>query len=247
MQYNVGKCGVMHIGHSNRGHQYEMNGQHLNETKLEKDLGVYVHQSLKPSQHIAAAVQKANQVLGMIKRNITNKSTSVITKLYKELVRPHLEYGVQAWSPWLKKDIDKLEAVQRRASRMIPEIKGLTYEERLGKMGLTTLATRRYRGDMLEVFKLVKGLEGIEAEELFTYNTSTYTTRGHTHKLEIGHSRLDVRKKFFTRRVLGPWNRLPPHVVSPSTTDGFKRTNDRHIMKTVINGGATEGYPPTRP
>ena len=88
----------------------------------------------------------ASKVLGMIRRNITYKEKSLIIPLYKAIVRPHLEYCIQAWNPHLRKDVDMLEKIQRRATKLIPELSDLTYEERLKECGLTTLETRRLGG-----------------------------------------------------------------------------------------------------
>ena len=86
---------------------------------------------------------------------ITYKEKSLIIPLYKAIVRPHLEYCIQAWSPYLRKDIYMLEKIQRRATKLIPGLRDLTYEERLKECGLTTLETRRLRGDQIEVFKIL--------------------------------------------------------------------------------------------
>ena len=88
-----------------------------------------------------------NQVLGMIRINITFKEKCLIILLYKAIVRPHLEYCIQAWNPTnLRKDVDMLEKIQRRATKLIPGLRDLTYDERLNECGLTTLETRRLRG-----------------------------------------------------------------------------------------------------
>jgi ribonuclease P/MRP protein subunit RPP40 len=97
----------------------------------EKDLGIIVDKSGKSTEQCILAVKKANCVLGMIKRNIKFKSKKVIVKLYKSLVRPRLEYCVQAWSPHLRKDIDRIERVQRRATKMIEGLGDVSYEDRL--------------------------------------------------------------------------------------------------------------------
>jgi ribonuclease P/MRP protein subunit RPP40 len=126
--------------------------------------------------------KKANRVLGMIKRTFTNKSKYIMLRLYKSLVRPHLEYCVQTWSPYYQKDIDLLEKVQRRFTRMIPELSHLTYEQRLSALNLTSLETRRLRGDLIETFKIITGKEMVDRNYFFKIREST-TTRGHEFKL----------------------------------------------------------------
>ena len=98
---------------------------------------------MKVSEQCGIAASKGNQILGLIKRTITYKEKHLIVLLYKAIVRPHLEYCIQAWRPFRKKDIDKLERIQRRATKMIPELRDLSYESRLLQCGLTTLETRR--------------------------------------------------------------------------------------------------------
>ena len=107
---------------------------------------------MKLSEQCGIAASKGNQVLGLIRRSITYKGKKLIIPLYKAIVRPHLEYCIQTWRPYRKKDIDTLERIQRRATKMIPELRDLSYEERLKECGLTTLETRRLRGDQIEVF-----------------------------------------------------------------------------------------------
>ena len=115
----------------------------LDETMLEKDIGVIVSADLEVSEQCGIAARKGNQLLGMIRRNVTYRDKKLIMPLYKSIVRPHLEYCIQAWRPYLRKDIDKLEKVQRRTTRLIPELRQCAYEERLKRCKLTTLQTRR--------------------------------------------------------------------------------------------------------
>ena len=102
--------------------------------------------NVKVSEQCRIAASKGNQVLGMIRRNITHKENSLIVPLYKAIVRPHLEYCIQACNPYLRKNIDMLEKIQRRATKLILGLRGLSYKERLKECGLTTLETRRLRG-----------------------------------------------------------------------------------------------------
>ena len=139
MKFNVEKCKVMHLGNKNLNLDYCMEGRILEKVKEEKDLGIIISENFKVHGQCVKAAKKGNQVLGLIKRTITCKNKEIIIKLYKALVRPHLEYCGQAWRPHLRGDINMLEKVQRRATRMIEGCKGKEYNERLKIAGLTTL------------------------------------------------------------------------------------------------------------
>ena len=111
----------------------------------------------KPLVSVSNA-NEANKRLGMIHRNFKCKAKKVILPLYKSIVRPHLDYCVQAWRPHYRKDVNKLEKVQRRATKMVEGLEGYSYEDRLRILGLTTLETRFLRADLIEVFKILRGL-----------------------------------------------------------------------------------------
>ena len=112
-----------------------------------------VHQSLRPSLQCARAAKKANGVLGQLCKGVGYRNKEVFTGLYLTYVRPHLEYAIQAWSPWTAGDKEVLEAVQRRAVRAVTNLKGRTYEERLRELQLDTLEERRKRGDLLQAYR----------------------------------------------------------------------------------------------
>ena len=122
MLFNVGKCKYLHTGPGKTVMNYEMGGNILSKTGKEKDLGVTMNANMKVSEQCRIAASKGNQVLGMIRRNITYKENSLIVPLYKAIVRPHLEHCIQEWSPYLWKDIDKVEKIQGRATKLIPEL-----------------------------------------------------------------------------------------------------------------------------
>ena len=167
MLFNFGKCKYLHTGPGNTGMNCEMGGTILSKTVKEKYLGVSMNANMKVSEQCRIAASKGNQVLGMIRRNITYKEKSLIVSLFKAIVRPHLENCIQAWSPYLRKDIDMIEQIQRRATKLIPGLRDLRYEERLKECGLTTLEPRRLRGDQIEVFKILNGYDNIDSNLFF--------------------------------------------------------------------------------
>jgi hypothetical protein len=229
MKFNTDKCKVMHIGANNLQEEYFMDGKQLEKISEEKDLGVIVSSNFKVSNQCIKAAKKGNQILGLIRRTITCRSKEIIVRLYKSLVRPHLEYCIQAWRPHLVKDTEVLEKVQRRATRMIRECTGKTYDERLTMVGLTTLECRRVRADLLEVFKILKGYEGVEEQLFFSRHISN--TRGHTMKLHKDRVNRDVLKYSFANRVIEQWNRLPEEVVSANGINTFKNKLDKYLKK----------------
>ena len=123
MLFNFGKCKCLHTGHGNLNVNYKMGDTVLGTTVKEKDLGVTISADMKVSEQCGIAASKSNQILGLIRRNITYKGKKLIIPLYKAIVRPHLEYCIQAWRPYRKKDIDTLERIQRRATKMILELR----------------------------------------------------------------------------------------------------------------------------
>ena len=163
---------------------------------------------MKVSEQCGIAARQGNHILGLIRRNIAYRDKRLIIPLYKSLARHHLEYCIQAWRPHMRKYINKLERVQRRATRLISEISQLSYEERIQQCILTTLETRRIRGDQIEVFKIMQGYEGLNKDMFFKIKNNS-RTRGHSLASVKCHSRLDIRKYTFSLRVVNDWNRLP--------------------------------------
>ena len=122
LTFNQNKCKVIHIGKSNPRNAYDLGGTLLQETEKEKDLGVLVTKDLKAGDQVASAAAAANSMLWRIRKSFTCLDQQTLPALYKALVRPRMDYAVQAWSPTPKKDITKLEKVQRRATKLIPSL-----------------------------------------------------------------------------------------------------------------------------
>ena len=139
------------------------------------------------------------RVLGMIKRNFRNLDSQSLKTLYCSFLRPHMEHCVQAWSPYLKKDVKTLERVQRRASKLVPALRNLSYEDWLKKIGILPLEQRRFRGDLIEIYKILHGIENIDGE-IFFERAKLATLRGNSLKLFKKRSRLSVRNHFFPTR-----------------------------------------------
>ena len=199
-------------------------------TKVEdiKDIGVTIDCHLKFEKHINGKIVTANKLVGIIRRSFMFLNEEIFVPLYKSLVRSHFDYGMSVWTPHLVKYIKAIESVQRRATKMIPTIKDLSYSERLKKLKLPTLAYRRARGDMIEVYKIVTDIyDPKTTNNLFKIRgKQNMLLRGHQFTME--HERLYTsnRSNFFVNRIVNNWNSLPREVVGAGSLNAFKNLLD---------------------
>ena len=228
MEFNVDKCKILHIGNNNPKHKYNMDGKELIETEEEKDLGILMDCKLDFGSHIKEIVGRANRMVGMIRTAFACLNKKMFLSLYMALIRPLLEYCVQVWSPHLQKYIDLIERVQRRATKLVPELRDLPYEERLKKLKLTTLEERRVRGDMIETYKIITKKEKVNPDKFFQMIPDPEFEGPRTRKKKIfkKFAKKEVRRCSFTMRVTNGWNGLSNEIISARKTSEFKARLD---------------------
>lgn len=226
LRFNEAKCKTLHLGSCNKRLEYKMNTTKLEDTKSEKDLGVYVDEDLKFHDHVTKTVNKASRMLGLIRATFTCLDKNTVPRLFTTMVRPHLEYGNVIWHPRYRRDSLEIEKIQRRATKLIPDLKYLPYEQRLRQIKLPSLEYRRRRGDMLQTFKIMNNIDRINPRLFFELSTGP-STRGHGQKLIKKHARLSLRQSYFSQRVINDWNSLPTEVVNSPSLNAFKTRLDK--------------------
>ncbi|BHF71095.1 hypothetical protein SprV_0401415000 [Sparganum proliferum] len=229
LPFNVTKCNVLRVGRTRSLSRrvYHLNGVPLQEVDAQKDLGVWVTASLKPSLHCSKVAKSAMSVLYLVKRSFSTFDEDCFVKVFRTFVRPQLEFAIQAWKPWTSKDLSILEKVQRRATKLVSGQGSLPYETRLSNLGLFPLSYRQLRGDLIQTFRILRGHDCCLVPADFFELATTTNLRGHLLKLRVTGAKLDIRKYFFSNRVIEAWNALPTDVVMSTSVEAFKRKLDQ--------------------
>ena len=230
INFNITKCSVLHIGKNNNNVKYYFdkdNKRELKTTKCEKDVGVAFSPDLKFDEHINTIVSKANQLVGLIKRSFTHIDKTFMTKLYKAIVRPHLEYANVIWHPIYKRQIELLERVQRRFTKLIPSIKDLPYTERLKILKLPSIKYRQVRADLIQTYKIIHSIDNLSCSEFFTFCNNQ--TRNSKLKLYKQHASSKIRSNYFTNRVNNFWNSLSESSREALSINEFKNKIDKEL------------------
>ncbi|BHF76699.1 hypothetical protein SprV_0501979800 [Sparganum proliferum] len=198
---------------------YRLTGKPLQEVDVQKDLGVWITTSLQPSLQCSKVAKSAMSILYLVKRTFSFFDEDCFAKVFKTFVRPHLEFAVQAWRPWTAKDLGILDKVQWLATKLVSGQWSLSYETRLANIDLFPSSYRQLRGDLIQAFRIVRN-QGccLASGDLFELATTT-NLRGHPLKLRVTGARLDIRKFFFSNRVVAAWNALPEDVVMSGSVD----------------------------
>ena len=234
MTFNIEKCKVLHLGNNNPNYQYTMpmSGEAVHTLEVtidEKDLGVTIDNQLKFSMHVQTQVAKANRILGCLRHTFKYLTSTIFLQLYKAMIRPHLEYASCIWFPKLKRDSDAIERIQRRATKLVPALRTLTYTERLRQLKLPTLVYRRRRADMLQTYKIMHNFNHLDQDvhcpvcpqKRMLQQFQTQYTRGHNLKLYTQEAK-GVRSNFFAARVIHDWNNLANDTVHAKSINIFK-------------------------
>ena len=229
LKYSAPKCKSMTVsrsGEQNPEHIYTLRGTNLDQVATEKDIGVTFDSRLNFYEHANIAANRGNKIMGVIRRSYTHLDETTFRLLFVALVRPHLEYAQPVWQPYHRAQINQLEKVQRRATKLIPTLRNLSYPDRLKRLNLPTLAYRRLRGDMIEVFKITHNIYDQRATSGLLLRTPHTRTRGHPFKLHKPRFNRTMRMNSFSLRVVNIWNGLPASVVTAKTILQFEQRLD---------------------
>ena len=216
MSFNISKSAVLHLGRNNQNFSYNLNNITISPKEFMRDLGVIVDNKLKFHQQCAAAAKKATSTASYIFRSFNFLNYSLFSTVYKVFIRPHLEYCIQTWRPYYKKSIQLLEKTQRKITKWCPRLSSVPYVDRLRILKIPPLEQRYNRGDLIETFKILTHHYDIPANDFFEKGNDP-RTRGHKLKLTLPKFRTDIRKYFFSNRVVHNWNLLPDNIISSSS------------------------------
>lgn len=233
MEFNIQKCKILHFGSKNPNYEYFMNGVKLQKVDSEKDVGVVIHSSLKPSSQCKESARKASYVLNQLTKAFHFRDSKVFLQLYKRYVRPHLEYATPVWSPWTNEDKNTLEKVQIRAVHSVSGLHSKDYESKLKELKIMSLEERRKRCDMIQVYKILHGIDNVDETTWFKrMSACSRNTRlaADPFNLKIRQFKSDLYKNFFSNRVIEHWNRLPSNIKCSKSLYQFKKLYDRLFL-----------------
>lgn len=222
MFVNASKCAVLHYGNKNQpSRAYSLSGSQIPSEEFVRDLGVHFDTHLKFDRHVSTVVRNANYQLLTLKRNFRKFNLKNFMLLYKSFVRPVVEYNTSVWFPLNVTDEHRVEKIQRRATKMIPYLKHLPYAQRLTRLQLPSLHFRRRRTDLINTFKIIKGVDDIEVGKFFEFS-HYHLTRQHPYKIYPPRTHRKIGHNSFVNRVTDSWNNLPPEVVEAGSVESFK-------------------------
>jgi hypothetical protein len=224
LSLNKSKCKVLHLGHNNIKKKYYLGLDLLQPVSEIRDLGIIVDSKLKFHSQALAAAAKARRTGNYLLKYLTNITPATLKLIITYYIRPHLEYCIQAWRPYYHKSSQLLYRTFRYFTKRCYSLSKLPYSERLIRLGFTDLSTRFDRGDLLLVFKILRGCEGLSSDQFFSLSRSI--TRGHSYKIQPKLFRSNTRKGTFSQRVVEKWNALPSHLANATSVNDWKNKFD---------------------
>ena len=211
----------MNIGRKIATLSYALGTKQLRQVESVRDLGICVQGNLKTTEHTAHARKRGLRMLWMMKRAFTSWSPVIFRKLHTALIRPAMEYGAPAYYPITLSEANSLKYVQRLGLRMVPQLRGLTHEQRCAALHLTTLSYRRNRADLLMMFRVLE-LNELPCLRRFFGVFVQRSNRGHPFRLRVQRTDGLPHKYRLSRRAIKVWNQLPSAVFETMTLANFE-------------------------
>lgn len=200
---------------------YSMSGERLSFVESHTDLGVVIERDLKFHSHIRRKVGVAGGLTSNFLSCTLNRNADFLLSIYKAHIRPILDYASPLWNLEYIGDLKLLEKVQRRWTRSVDDLFEVPYHDRLRRLNLFSYQGRLLRADLIMVWKILHGKCAISPSQLFS-PAEYIGTRGHPYKLFLPRSRLDIRTRFFSIRIISTWNSLSQDTVTADTLEKFK-------------------------
>ena len=189
-------------------------------------MGVSFDESLIFDEHISQIIKDSNKLVGIIRICFHHLDIISLKALIKSLIRSKLEYGNIIWCPLFKRQSIQLENVQRRATKLINELKDKPYEDRLRALGLPSLKYRRERGDLIQTYKIINKIDELNFSDFFEFNQNR--TRGNT-KINVKRTYSSARTHYYANRVVNVWNSLSEKTRQASSLTNFKINLDKEL------------------
>ena len=220
-------------------YDFSINNHQLSSKPIAKDLGVYISQDLKWEYHVNYLSRIGSVISYQIRKSFKTKNIWTLIKLYTTYIRPKLEFNVPVWSPYLKKDILKIESVQRiftKSACLRCNIPFTSYNDRLEKLGLKTLEYRRKVIDLIFLFKIISQQSDLKFSDYFVLRNNPYSLRGSKLKIEPKTKfKTNQFQNCFFNRVPPIWNSLPDEITSATNINIFKNKLNKFDLRDIVN------------
>ena len=231
------KCAILKIKKNSvlDDHHFHIKNHCLDEVPSIKDLGVVVSNDLKWASHVNRITNLASVTSYQLFKSMKSKNIWTWMKLFNSYIRPKLEFNTPVWSPYLIGDIDKVEHIQRKFTKIAfrrCNFPTTTYEDRLEKLGQLSLERRRIFFDLILLYKILNNLSELNFDDYFILVSSGYNLRSHSYQIDCKakHDSLQWHNSFFAR-IPSLWNKLPSHIVDSPSLSIFKCQLKVHLLQ----------------